>query len=108
MVNLLQCLKRKDMPMKKAILLSVMFLTGCVAHACYGELCSTQVGTLYDYPWKVINQYTKPYPTSAISVLDGSYKMEDLPYYKPHQNTHNYTYKMCTNGNCKTYRGNNP
>lgn len=29
------------------------------AKACYGELCSTSAGALYDYPSKYINKYTK-------------------------------------------------
>lgn len=48
--------------MKKLILI-IVFILFCFspsAKACYGELCATSLGTLYDFPQKYINKYNPP------------------------------------------------
>ena len=75
--------------------------------ACYGEYCSTQVGEIYDYPWKIINQVTKPYPTSFISVLDGSFDMKNVNK-RTNRNSYNFSYQSCTNStNCVSVNAQN-
>ena len=90
----------------RLFLLLIVLLLGNSALACYGEYCSTQLGTLYDYPWKFVNQVTKPYPPNFISLMDGAYDVTKLPPVTQHTYKSNYSYKVCNGNNCRVINGN--
>ena len=71
------------------LILALLIIFSTPAMACYGEYCSTEVGYIYDFPWKVINKITRPYPTGVISLFDGSFKVENIPLHSQNNNNNN-------------------